>query len=270
MNNTDSNPKGKKGKNMNKYIMILDTETISATEKKFVYDIGFIVAKLEGNEYKPIEKSQMIVSNIYDNKELFQTAYYANKRIKYTNLMKGRKVEKSKIGYIMQSIAYTLKRYNIKEVYAYNSPFDKSVFDFNCEYYKLKNPFDNKKWVDILVIANHYIHNHKDYLEFVEKNNFINPSGYIQTNAEKTQAFLTNNPDYVEEHTSLQDCEIELNILNKCIDRGYHGEGEIKLRQRFIKTKNIYQYLNIIVNGNTHRFKYLTKKNTRKGIVLKS
>ena len=60
-------------------IMILDTETIGL-EKCFVYDIGFIVAELQENGfYKPIVKSQFIIEQVYDNRELFETAYYNDK-----------------------------------------------------------------------------------------------------------------------------------------------------------------------------------------------
>lgn len=251
---------------MKKFIMVLDTETVSI-DKRFVYDIGYIVAKLENGKYVPIEKNQVIVKNVYDNRELFETAYYANKRKKYTTMLRLKRAEKMKIGYITQKLAYVLKRYGIENVFAYNSPFDKQVFKFNTEYYKLQNPFENSNWVDIQAIANTFIHQDIKYMEFVKENKMINESGYIKTNAEATYAFLTNNPEYVEEHTSLQDCEIELDILNECIKRGYDMTGDYK--QKFITAQDTMQVLRIISNGKTYEFKYRTKRKTKQGIVLK-
>lgn len=246
-------------------IMILDTETIGL-EKCFVYDIGFIVAELQENGfYKPIVKSQFIIEQVYDNRELFETAYYNDKKSKYTSLMKGRNAKKIKMGYATQIITNVLKVHNIENVFAYNSSFDKKVFQFNSDYFKIKNPFETKNFVDIMGISNHFIHLLQEYAEFCITNEFIKESGYLETNAEKTYAFIKNQIDFIEEHTSLQDCEIELDILNYCIEKGF---GEIKeYKKQFIKSDKD-QVLTIITKNRTYDFKYKRRRNTKKGIVL--
>jgi hypothetical protein len=248
-----------------KKIMILDTETVNI-EKCFVYDIGFIIAELnEEGFYLPIEKTQFIIEQVYDNRELFTTAYYNKKREKYTSLMKGKRAKKIKLGYATQSIINTLKKHQIEYIFAYNSNFDKKVFEFNSDYYKIKNPFDKKEFVDILGIANNFIHLTQAFCVYAMDYNFVNESGFLQTNAEVTFGFLKDNPKFIEEHTSLQDCEIELEILNECIKNGYQELGQYK--QQFIKS-NMEQILRIITSKKTYEFRYTKKRNTKKGIVL--
>lgn len=250
-----------------KKIIVLDTETISLN-KPFVYDIGYIVAELntETLQYEPILKSQHIIEQIYDNKELFSTAYYEEKRKFYTNLMKSRSAKKTKLGYATQIISNLLKVYEINIIFAYNSSFDEKVFNFNSDYFKIKNPFKNYQWVDILGIANNFIHNTNEYKNFANEKDFVTEAGNIETNAEKTFAFLTQNESYKEEHTSLQDAEIELTILNKCVMLGF---TEVKkYTKSFIEADKIQQ-LNIITKDKTYNFPYRKKSNTKKGIVLK-
>lgn len=47
--------------------------------------------------------------------------------------MKARKVVMDKFGYITQEMIRDFKALEVEQVYAYNSPFDDKVFEFNCE-----------------------------------------------------------------------------------------------------------------------------------------
>ncbi len=246
--------------NLPQKIIVIDTETINI-EKRFIYDIGFIVCELKENRYIAIEKHQYIVDQVYNNTLLFETAFYFEKKKKYTNILKGRKVVVKKLGYITQIISAILKRENITHIFAYNSPFDKGAFIFNSDYFKIKNPFEKSEWNDILAIANNFIHLNIDYINFTTKNGFVNESGYIQTNAEKTYAFIINSPLYKESHTSLADCEIELEILNRCIENGYKEFKQYK--GKFIKS-NQNQVFTVIHNKEVFNFEY-TKKTNSKG-----
>ena len=54
------------------------------------------------------------------------------------------------------------------------------------------------------------------YIEFCEEHNFLTKNGRPQATAESIYAFITNNPDYKEEHTALEDVEIETEIMQYC------------------------------------------------------
>lgn len=250
-----------------KRIIVLDTETISI-DKPYIYDLGFIVAELDENlKYQVIYQSQQVIQQIYDNKALFATAYYESKRKIYTSMMKGRKAKKIKYGFALRNLMLVAEQFEVNDILAYNSPFDKRALNFTTNFFKLKNELDNKNWLDIHAIANNYIHKHKEYIEYATNLEWFNTSGYLQTNAEKTFAFLTNNKDFKEEHTSLQDCLIELDILNSCIEKGFDNSEEMKTS--FVKAET-KQTLKIKIDDKVYDFEYSKRINHKNGdITLK-
>ena len=222
----------------NENIILLDTETISL-KKTYVYDFGYIVARYdeELNQLIPIEKKQFLTKQIWENKMFFSTAYFADKLGFYETIVrrnagKGLKTVKH-FGRIMQTLTSDIKKYNVEKWFAYNSPFDKGALDFTCEWYKLENPLNNLEMYDIQAISNP-LHNNIEYVNFCTNNKFYGNSGYIQTSAEKTFAFLNDNPSYEEPHTSLQDCEIELDILNYCLNKNYQLNHRLTQKNKFI------------------------------------
>lgn len=188
--------------------MILDTETVGLI-KPFTYDIGFMVLDEDLNI---VESRHFIIEQVYRNKELFATAYYNTKKPKYTSLMKGKKAEKIKLGHATQKIATIIRKYNIKNVYAYNSNFDRNSIKFTTEFYGVKNPFADLQFIDIMILAKK-IYNSCEYQAFAIKNDFTTEKGNLKHTAENVYAFLTRNENYKEEHISIPDCKIELEIL---------------------------------------------------------
>ena len=68
-----------------------------------------------------------------------------------------------------------------------------------------------------------------DYKKFCESNEYYTESGNYSTTAETVYRFLTNNTEFIEEHTALADAEIELDILLKCIELGCEWNTEYKV-----------------------------------------
>lgn len=205
----------------NDYILIVDTEAIDL-QKPFIYDIGLIVAKRnEKGQYQSIVENSFIIKQVYNNKELFYTAYYGNKRPKYVSLMKGKHSVQKYYGHAMRYIQSIVKQYDIKNVYAYNCWFDKKAFEFTSAFYKQKNAFKNLWWNDILAIANNFIHNEKEYNQFCVDNDYVTDSQNLKANAEITYQYLSNDTSFIEDHIGLSDSRIELEILNKSIANGY-------------------------------------------------
>ena len=205
----------------NEIVLIIDTETINL-EKRYIYDFGYIIAMYneKSNEFITLEENQFLTKQIWENKMLFSTAYYSNKENLYKKIMaknaaKGIKTKKH-FGHIMRKLQNDIDKYDIKKWFAYNSNFDKGALEFTCEWFKLDNPLLELKMYDIQNIAG-IIHHSEDYKKFANDNNFINQSGYLQTNAENTYRYITQDIKFIESHTSLQDCIIELEILNHCL-----------------------------------------------------
>ena len=60
----------------------------------------------------------------------------------------------------------------------------------------------------------------KDYVKFCNKNGFITAKGNVMTKAEVVYRYLTNDIEFSEEHTGLNDCRIEYEILLAAINSG--------------------------------------------------
>lgn len=217
---------------MQKNILIIDTETIGL-EKAFIYDIGIIIAEYSGSGYKIILENSFIIKQVYENKLLFETAYYHNKRPLYIKSMQGRKSVKKYWGNVARYIDKLIDTYNIKSVYAYNCNFDKRAVETTSQILKTYKPLKRVAWRDIMAISNELIHDRKDYQDYCKWNNGISAKGYYQTNAEKTYQFIKGEPNFTEDHMGLQDARIELDILNECINRGYNQKTYYK--KRFLK-----------------------------------
>jgi hypothetical protein len=212
--------------------MILDTEALDL-QRLYVYDIGLIVARLNDKGiYEPVSKSSFIIKQVYDNKPLFETAYYSFKRPLYVKMMKGRKTTKKHYGHVMRYIESVIKAYGIKRVYAYNSDFDKKALQFTADKLKTRNTLQPLEFHDIMAIANRYIHDTAEYKEFCKTHGLISEKGYYKMTAETTYRFMKDDNTFIEQHTGLDDCNIELDILNESISKGYDFK---QYRKRFFK-----------------------------------
>lgn len=206
-----------------KHYLLIDTEAINL-DKPYIYDIGYIVFD---ETYKPINYGHMVLSQVYDNKALFNTAYYGNKRPIYTKRLQGKTARKTHVGQAMRTLNGLIKTYDINRVYAYNIPFDNRAFEFTTKFFKVKNPLEKLESVDIQSIANHHIHSTKAYQEFAKNKSYITEKGNLQVSAEKTFEFIYGDV-FQESHLGLDDCFVELDILKAC------GDVEPQ-KKRFIK-----------------------------------
>lgn len=193
-------------------ICVFDTETTSL-EKPFTYNIGYTIADTETAEI--LTRKDFVVEQIWHNLPLFSSAYYADKRDIYVRALKGRSMFMKKFGYITQEIARDFENFEIENAYAFNSGFDEKVFDFNCDWFKCINPFDNIKIFDIRAFAIKYLVN-DEYKQFCEQNGLFTESGNYSTTAESFYKFLTKDTEFIESHTALADSEIETAILFAC------------------------------------------------------
>lgn len=198
-------------------IVVFDTETTNL-EKPFVYNVGWLIYNTE--EKKVVIKHDFIVEQIWHNAELFTTAYYANKREQYVKRMRGKTCQMEKIGYITQLMCREFKQYDIQGAYAYNSSFDDKVFNFNCDWFKIINPFDDIPIYDIRGYVHRVIAYDPKFQEFCTENSCFTEKGHFSTTAETVYKFITKDKDFIEAHTALADSEIECDILNHCISLG--------------------------------------------------
>lgn len=198
-------------------IVVFDTETTSI-EKPFAYNIGYKI--YDTDEDKVLVRRDFVAEQIWHNRELFTTAYYADKREGYIARMRGKTCEMAKLGHITQKMCRDFEMYEVEAAFAFNSPFDDRVFTFNCEWFKIKNPFDTIPIYDIRGYVHQFIAFCPDYQKFCDDNKLYTENGNYSTTAESVYRYLTKDTDFVEAHTALADADIELDILIDCVRRG--------------------------------------------------
>lgn len=214
-------------------ICVFDTETTSL-DKPFCYNIGYIIVNTDN--WESIVKRSFIVEQIWHNLPLFQSAYYADKRPLYVAEMRGRTTIMDKFGYICSQMRRDFKQYGVQFAYAYNSAFDEKVFEFNCDWYKCINPFDDVNIYDIRGFAHKFLVNDA-FKDFCEHYGYFTETGNYSTTAETVYRYVSNNTDFIEAHTALNDAEIESEILLQCIlcgaqlDKNYPARRSIERPQ---------------------------------------
>lgn len=198
-------------------IIVIDTETISI-DRPYCYNVGYVIYDTLSTEY--VVEKDFVVEQVWHNRPLFESAYYAEKRPLYVSAMRGKHTTMNKWGYIMREMANDIKKNNVELAYAYNSPFDDNVFTFNCDWFHTANPLDDIPILDIRGMVSEYITNTQRYKEFCEEYKLFTEHGNYSGTAEAVFRFITGNVDFEEAHTALADAEIETMILQECLDRG--------------------------------------------------
>lgn len=240
--------------------IVFDTETTDL-DKCFAYDVGYIVIDEECNV---LAKKHFIIEQIWHNLPLFESAYYKEKRPLYYKLMQGKKAILTKWGYMVSELIRDMKKWEVVAVYAFNCDFDKRVFEFNCNWYHTRYPFEATPIYDIMGYSSQFITNTDEYLQFCDEHQLYTESGNYTGNAETVYRFVTNNPEFEEAHMGLQDSEIEMAILKYCLNKNAKWDEPYK-KVRFME-RNIPTPYKVKVNGEViHEGEYI-KKYVREGI----
>lgn len=242
--------------NRKMHIMVFDTETTSI-EKPFCYNVGYTIFNTDTAE--KVIKRDFVVEQVWHNPMLFTTAYYADKREIYVNRMKSRKCLMDKWGYIMRQMRSDIKAFEIEHAYAFNSPFDKGVFEYNCDWFKTLNPFDDVQLHDIRGYVHRFLAFTTDYKKFCDDNKRYTEGGNYSTTAETVFQYITQNTEFVEEHTALADSEIECDILAECIKRGAEWNEDYKVYQS-IPREEMREFVVVDTEGNKHLFPFARKR----------
>lgn len=199
-----------------KRICVFDTETTSL-QKPFCYNIGYQILTESGTL---LLEREYCIKQVWYNLELFTTAYYAEKRPIYVGKLRGRQIQLETFARAMRQIRKDFETYNVKSAYAYNSSFDERVMEFNCDWFKVVNPFEIVPIFDIRGYVMKTLVD-DDYKDFCNEHEFYTETGAgYSTTAETVYRYLTQDKDYIEEHTALADARIESEILFKCIEKG--------------------------------------------------
>lgn len=199
---------------MNKTIYCtLDTETVGGIDHpKGFYNIGCTIHDKQGNIFAT---TSILVMEYYDE---IRNDDYAKKNfpIYAERLIRG---EITAVATELEALAIIRNLchfYNVKYVMAFNSAFDftKTI----C-----RDLLDEFEFIDLYLMALQTICHQKGYAKFCREHGFKSKSGKTcATSAEAVYAFITSNPDYIEEHTALADALIEMAIFVRCLRTHKH------------------------------------------------
>ena len=204
------------------YVMIIDTETANSIDQPLPYDFGWAVVDTETGEI--VDKHSYVCAEIFLDKELMSSAYFAEKVPHYWNDIKSGKRQLKKFLNIRKELWSCLKTFNIKHVGAYNMGFDKRASNndtryLTSSYLRWFFPFKVELFCIWHMACTSFL-NTSNYIRFALDNGFVSEAGNIQTSAECAYRYLTNDPEFEESHTGLEDVLIETAIYLNCLKTG--------------------------------------------------
>ena len=255
---------------MKNYYLTLDTETATlpfvdriapnekqkkkiAIAKPLVYDIGWVITDRKG---EIIKKVNYLVQETFFVPQIFNTAYYREKRPIYMRKLAKGEISAKCWNDIIEELIEDLKFSTIST--AYNACFDyKKAIPFTENYINALYSENYQKWednqyqkcldivncgkggknedyltpmfkirgnefpiCDLWGIACEKMLNTNGYKNYCLDNELTSASGlYFKTSAETAFQYLTRNFEFVEEHTALSDAIIESQILTKVLKK---------------------------------------------------
>lgn len=222
----------KRDKNINvrklKNIVFCDTETIGSLYHKetiFPFDISLKV--YDNKKSEVVKEKCYLVRKFFNNKYTMGCTFSAGKYPRYNEkVLEDRRYNVNSVREIAKSIEKMLKHYNIKYFVAHNGGFDFSALGRLFKEFNVKNPLEKVDVLDTMTLARGVISNDKNYIKFCLKNKdmlnsrgeskFLTNSGRVRETAESFYCYIIDNPAWSEEHTGLEDIDIEIKIFEYC------------------------------------------------------
>jgi len=204
--------------NLTDRFIVTDTETTNSIDDPFCYDVGFAIVDILGNVY---EKYSFVVADIFLDKELMKSAYFADKIPQYWEDIKNGKRELKTFANIKKTFADCVKRNNVKIILAHNARFDYRSLNLTQRFltsskYRYFFPFGVEIW-DTLKMSRMVLKEVDEYSEFCYNNNYLTKRLCKRFTAEIIYRFITGNNDFEESHTGLEDVLIEKEIFTYCV-----------------------------------------------------
>jgi len=231
-----------------------------AIAKPLIYDLAWRI--VDRNNHIYAEKSYLI-SEIFSVPDVFNTAYYKEKRPFYLEKLRNKTIELVPWHMAIEDLIGDLQF--VDYCCAYNAMFDfKKAIPFTALYMKhlysesyqwwimtqqeicsslaqgnkpSNDQFDKDNFIfdgvkypmiDIWGVVCNKLINCPTYKKMCLTENMLSPSGkFFKTSAESTTRYIERQYDFIESHTALEDVVIECNLLVKCLARGKIETGII-------------------------------------------
>ncbi len=205
-----------------KRIIVLDTETANSLDDPITYDIGWAVVDVDTHEV--VKTRSYAVAEIFLDKELMSSAYFADKIPSYWEEIEGGTRTLARLFTIKKALKRDCKEFEVTEIYAHNARFDYLSCSLTQRWltsskYRYFFPYGTKI-CDTLKMAREAFGQDKAYNDFCKANGYLTQKGQLRFTAEILYRFLTGNNSFEEVHKGLDDVMIEKEIFFACKDRG--------------------------------------------------
>lgn len=245
-------------------IVVFDTET-AGCKTQTLLNVGYKIVSLHPETYatETLCQRDYIVRSVFANKLfMLNDMFVGAEKMEQlqNNLEKGGAILRS-IPQIFAQMQNDLARYKVVAGYAYNSDFDTDKFERTAVEYGIDNPLTATPIFDLWGMAYEFICQTPEYLDFCKANKMLTESKrFFKTSVEGVTAFLTDNPEFLEEHTALSDTGWELKILIECLKRGANIFGHYK--HGFIPSGFVFEKTLLIDGKQPLKVRYtkMTKK----------
>ena len=213
-----------------KYLLFIDTETIGSlyvSESVLPFEIGMKIFDLDN--MKIVKEKSYLVRKFFNNKYIMLSTFSATKYPKYFEKVENDKRYKLvSTNDMAQDLEKIINRYNIKIMVAHNGKFDQNAIARISEEFGTNNPMkkldllDTMEMSKVITFSKEYADfciKNKDRLNSINESAFITNSGRVRTTAQAIYSYLTNNPEFEEAHTGLEDIDIEIEIFKESLKR---------------------------------------------------
>ena len=221
-----------------------------AIAKPLIYDAGWTICDRAGNIH---ERKQFLIAETFSVPAVFNTAYYAEKRPIYLEMLKRGETTIKPWNEVMEIFIADMEK--VDAIGAFNSMFDfKKAVPFSELYIRMLYSPDYYKWeelqrescrriafekpsnernpdfdpdhflfrgrlydlFDLWGLATTHLLNNATYKNKCLEHGMLTNSGtFFKTSAESSYRYLQNKYDFDEAHTALDDAIIESYILHK-------------------------------------------------------
>ena len=212
---------------MEKFI-VLDTETANDIDCPLCYDMGWILTDRTGTVY---ESYSYVISDIFLDKGLMSSAYYAEKIPQYQADLNNGSRKLARFLTVKKIFNKCCKENNVTKIFAHNARFDYKSLQTTLRYITTSKmrfffPYGVEIW-DTLKMSRAVFKDDENYGEFCYRNDFLTKRGCRKYTAEVLYRFLTDDVTFIEEHKGLDDVMIEKEIMSECFKRVTDLDGRL-------------------------------------------
>ena len=203
---------------MSEKFIVIDTETTNSLDDPLCYDVGFAVIDKTGKVY---ESHSYLVTDIFQDDFLMASAYFKDKIPQYMEEVRYGKRCLRSWSFIVRKFAIVCKVWGVKKVAAHNARFDYRALNLTQRYLTASKrryffPYGTEIW-DTLKMSREVLKEVDEYGEFCYVNHFLTKRLCKRFTAEIIYRFITNDLQFEEAHTGLEDVLIEKEIFAYCV-----------------------------------------------------